>query len=98
MIVDKAIVEGTEVRPLSIEEAKTLASGSRMRVMRIGDFLEGELSELKSMEHHEAGEALMDMLNRRNKGIATTWHRGYGVYGFWFDNEYAYINVGTSCD
>jgi hypothetical protein len=98
MMVNKAFVEGIEVRPLSIEEAKTLASGSRMRVMRIGDFLDGELSELKSMEHHEAGEALMDMLDRRNGGIATMWHRGYGVYGFWFDNEYAYINVGTSCD
>lgn len=98
MVVNKAIVEGSEVQPLSIEEAKSLASGSRMRVMRIGNFLEGELSELKSMEHHEAGDTLMDMLDRRNKGIATTWQCGYGTYGFWFDNEYAYVNVGTSCD
>ena len=83
---------------LTIEEAKSLASGSRMRVMRIGGFADGELSELKSMEHHEAGDTLMDMLDTRNNGIATMWQRGYGTYGFWFDNEYAYINVGTSCD
>ena len=83
---------------LTVEEAKSMASGSRMKVMRIGGFADGELAELKSMEHHEAGDTLMDMLDTRNNGLATTWQCGYGVFGFWFDNEYAYINVGTSCD
>ena len=83
---------------LSIEEVESLASGNRMRVMRIGNFCEGELSELKSMDHFEAKEKLLDMIDARNDGQATLWVCGYGVYGLWFDNEYAYLNVGTSCD
>lgn len=66
--------------------------------MRIGGFSDGELSELKSMEHYDAKEALLDMLDRRNNGIATVWHNGYGIYGLWFDNEYAYLNVGKTSD
>lgn len=66
--------------------------------MRIGGFLDGELSELKSMEHYEAKDKLLDMLDRRNGGIGTQWKCGYGVYGMWFDNEYAYVNIGRSCD
>lgn len=69
-----------------------------MQTMRIGGFAEGELSELKSMEHYEAKDKLLDMLDYRNNGTGTAWHNGYGVYGMWFDNEYAYINIGTSCD
>ena len=66
--------------------------------MRIGGFSDGELSELKSMEHHEAKAKLLDMLDFRNMGQGTIWHNGYGVYGLWFDNEYAYLNVGKGCD
>jgi len=69
-----------------------------MKTMRIGGFREGELRELKSMEHYEAKEKLLDMLDNRNNGIATCWHNGNGVYGLWFDNEFAYLNVGSSCD
>ena len=68
------------------------------RTMRIGDFADGELSELKSMEHNEAKEKLLEMLDNRNNNTGTMWHNGYGVYGLWFDNEYAYLNIGTSCD
>ena len=68
------------------------------RTMRIGDFNDRELSELKSMEHGEAMETLLEMLNDRNDNIGTIWHNGYGIYGLWFDNEYAYLNIGTSCD
>ena len=69
-----------------------------MDTMRIGGFTDGELSELKSMEHMEAKEKLLDLLNYRNDGIGRAWHNGYGVYGLWFDNEYAYLNIGKSCD
>ena len=66
--------------------------------MRIGGFNDGELNELKSMEHKEASDKLLDMLDNRNNGEGTCWKCGYGVYGVWFDNEYAYVNIGSSCD
>jgi len=69
-----------------------------MDTMRISGFTDGELSELKSMEHHEAKEALLNMLDNRNKGQGTTWMCGPGAYGLWFDNEFAYLNIGRSCD
>ena len=69
-----------------------------LQTMRIGGFNDGELNELKSMEHHEAKDKLLEMLNSRNGNLGTCWHNGYGVYGLWFDNEYAYLNIGTSCD
>lgn len=83
---------------LTVDKYDVLASGRNMVPMRIGGFTEGELSELKSMEHTEAKAKLLDMLDNRNEGLGTQWMCGYGVYGLWFDNEYAYLNVGTSCD
>lgn len=69
-----------------------------MDTMRIGGFREGELSKLKSMEHHEAREKLLEMLDSRNGNLGTCWAYGYGVYSLWFDNEYAYMNIGKNCD
>lgn len=69
-----------------------------MQTMRIGGFREGELNELKSMEHYEARDKLLEMLDSRNGNTGTCWHNGNGVYGMWFDNEFAYMNIGTSCD
>ena len=69
-----------------------------MKTMRIGNFEEGELKELKGMDHYEAKETLLNMLDDRNGGIGTCWYCGYGTYGLWFDNEYAYMNIGTTCD
>ena len=81
--------------PLKIEEWQKTAG---LQTMRISGFREGELNELKSMEHHEAVIKLLDMLDFRNMGKGTIWHNGYGVYGVWFDNEFAYVNIGSSCD
>lgn len=72
--------------------------GNGMDTMRIAGFADGELNELKSMEHEEAGQKLLEMLDSRNNGIGKVWLCGYGVYGFWFDNEFAYMNIGRSCD
>ena len=80
---------------LTIEK---MPCSSAMDTMRIGGFLDGELSELKSMEHKEAEEKLLVMLDDRNGRIGTGWACGYGVYGVWFDNEFAYVNVGKTCD
>lgn len=77
---------------------ENIHASSTMNTMRISGFKDGELSELKSMEHHEAGEKLLEMLDDRNGKIGTCWHNGYGVYGIWFDNEFAYVNIGKSCD
>ena len=80
---------------LTIEEIERHGG---LRTMRIGGFTYAELAELKSTEHIESKEILLEMLDSRNDGIGTCWQCGYGVYGLWFDNEYAYLNIGTSCD
>jgi hypothetical protein len=84
------------MQKLMVEQIRS--GNPRMKTMRISGFMDGELSELKSMEHKEAKTALLDMLDRRNSGTGTCWQNGYRVYGMWFDNEYAYINIVTSCD
>lgn len=72
--------------------------GNGMDTMRIAGFADGELNELKSMEHEEARQKLLEMLDSRNNKLGTAWLCGYGVYGLWFDNEFAYMNIGQSCD
>lgn len=69
-----------------------------MDTMKITGFSDGELSELKSMEHNESKEVLLNMLDRRNSGLGTQWACGYGVYGLWYDNDAAYLNIGKTCD
>ena len=69
-----------------------------METMKITGFGNSELNELKSMDHHNAKEKLLDMLDYRNNGIGTQWMCGNGVFGLWFDNEAAYLNVGRSSD
>jgi len=77
----------------------TIPSGRRgMETKKITGFRDGELSELKSMEHGEAKQKLLDMLDYRNEKTGTAWMCGPGVYGLWFDNEAAYLNIGSSCD
>lgn len=66
--------------------------------MKITGFTDNELSELKSMEHNESKEVLLQMLNDRNNGLGTAWMCGYGVYGLWYDNDAAYLNIGKTCD
>ena len=69
-----------------------------MDTMKITGFTDGELSELKSMEHYESKEVLLNMLDARNNGLGTQWSCGYGVYGLWYDNDAAYLNIGKTCD
>ena len=77
----------------------TLPSGSKyLETKRISGFQEGELEELRAMPHGQAEQKLLDMLDERNNGCGSYYHNGYGVYGVWFDNEYAYMNVGNNCD
>ena len=66
--------------------------------MKITGFTDAELSELKSMEHFESKETLLQLLDDRNNRQGTAWACGYGVYGLWYDNDAAYLNVGRSCD
>ena len=69
-----------------------------MDTMRISGFAEGELEKLKRLPNEAARSLLLDILDTRNNGLATCWHNGEGIYGLWFDNEYAYLNIGKSCD
>lgn len=85
------------MKKLNIDEMPQRGLGSLV-TMRVTGFEEGELRELKSMEHREASEKLIEILNRRNGNIGTCWSHGYGIYGIWFDNEAAYVNIGKSCD
>ena len=83
---------------LTVEKYTVLATGRNMVPMRIGGFAEGELEKLKSMPNDQAKNEILDMLDQRNNNMGSVWQCGYGVYGLWFDNEYAYMNIGTSCD
>ena len=80
---------------LTIEKSRY---SSGIDLVKITGFEQGELNELKSMEHKEAKDKLLDMLDRRNGNMGTRFSNGYGVYGLWFDNEAAYLNIGSSCD
>ena len=77
-------------------EKKSYSPG--LDAIKITGFSEGELSELKSMEHKEAEQTLLDMLDHRNNNYGSALACGYGVYGLWFDNEAAYMTIGNSCD
>lgn len=85
-MVDKLIIED-------------IFSGSNiMDTKKITGFHEGELQKLKSLKNEDARKKLLTILDERNNGIATCWHNGYGIYGLWFDNEAAYLNIGKTCD
>ena len=71
---------------------------SGLNNVRISGFADGELEELKKLSHEDARQRLIEMLDERNNGEGTCLACGYGIYGLWFDNEFAYMNVGTSCD
>ena len=78
---------------------ETLSSNSRaMETKKISGFTSEELYSLKRKSHDEAKQQLLDMLDERNSKIGTCWHNGPGIFGVWFDNEAAYINIGKSCD
>lgn len=81
--------------PLKVECIGTM---SGVDTMRISGFMDGELSELKNMEHTESVEKLMYMLDARNGALGRRWVRGYGVRSVWYDDEYAYVNIWNSCD
>ena len=82
-------------RELTVERVQYSA---RMNTQRVGGFTDDELYRLKRMPNAEAEEALLEMLDKRNNGLGTRWACGYGVQSVWFDNEYAYVNIGNSCD
>ena len=84
------------MKKLNIETEES--RGGSLVTKRITGFNDGELNELKSMEHKEAEEKLIEMLNSRNGNTGNCWAFGYGIYGVWFDNEAAYVNIGKSCD
>ena len=65
---------------------------------RISGFEDGELYELKAMKHSEAESRMIQILDERNDNKGSCWAFGYGIHSLWFDNEYAYMNVGNSCD
>ena len=85
------------MKPLRVEEAPDIFGGG-MKTLIVSGFGDGELAGLKRIPHAQAREELMTMLDERNSGMGTQLQCGVGVYGIWFDNENAYMNVGNSCD
>ena len=83
------------MQALSIKKSRY---SSGMDTLTITGFEDGELAELKSMKHEDAKEKLIAMLDSRNGKLGTCYACGNGIYGLWFDNEAAYMNVGNSCD
>jgi hypothetical protein len=79
-------------------DIKCIQTNSGLQTMKVTGFSEEELYALKKMSHSEAREKLLEMLDERNGNTGTCWKCGYGVYGIWFDNEAAYVNIGSSCD
>ena len=77
----------------------TIDSGRNgMKTMMIDGLTDEELKALKRLDNSVAKEALLKVLDERNDGIGTQWKCGYGIYGVWFDNECAFVNIGDSCD
>ena len=74
-------------------EIDIIEQHSNTETARIGGLSSDELFELKNMDHKQAGTKLLDILDERNDGIGTTWRRSCGVVSWWFDNEYAYVNI-----
>ena len=56
------------------------------------------LMSKSTKEQIDHAHKILDMLDYRNGGVGTCWMCGPGVYGLWFDNEAAYLNVGKACD
>ena len=83
------------LHPLTIEK---IHHSPGMDTYRISGFQDNELYELKAMTHNAAENILIKLLDERNGNKGTCWAFGYGIYGVWFDNEYAYMNVGDKCD
>ena len=61
-------------------------------------FTDAEISELQSMELHEAEDRVLEMLDERNGNTGTCWKCGYGVYGFALGTKGCTFRIGTSCD
>lgn len=88
--------------PLTIEEMLPAFSATTRR--RIKGFTGAELELLRKLkvdgEEAEMMDAVLDILNKRNKGLGTTWHNGIGVYGvsFYEDSDTVILITGKSCD
>lgn len=72
--------------------------GMGFDTVRIIGFTDEEMYNLRSLDHHEAIEKIVEILNDRNQGKGEEFRSGYGIYGLWFDNEYVYMRVGDSCE
>lgn len=72
--------------------------GGGLTTKKISGLTAEELQALKFMRNSEATDRLMELLDKRNDNLGTRWQCGYGVYAVWFDNEFAYVNIGNSSD
>ena len=69
-----------------------------MKTMMIDGLTDAELKSLKSLPNDVAKEEILRIVDERNDGLGTCWKCGNGIYGVWFDNECAFVNIGDSCD
>lgn len=75
--------------------------GLGVKTMQIQGFTPKEMDELGNMDYREFKEKVLEMVDERNKGTATVWHNGYGVYHVYTHPGYPdsiFVEIGTSCD
>jgi len=68
------------------------------QTMKVSGFTEAELADLNAMYYQEMKKAVLDELDKRNGGLGTRWHNGYGVYHMWIKDNAVYVEIGNSCD
>ena len=68
------------------------------QTMKVSGFTEAELAALDAMYYQEMKKTVLDELDKRNNGLGTRWHNGYGVYHMWIKDKTVYVEIGNSCD
>lgn len=79
----------------------TFREGIGVRIMQVDGFSDDEMKELGSMDYREMKDTVLEMIDRRNVGVGTCWHNGYGVYSMYTNSIYPnsiFVEIGTSCD
>ena len=80
---------------LKVEEFKRSIG---TKTMKIDGFTGEELYDFERMDYRDMKNQVLEELDKRNNGIGTCWHNGYGVYNMWTRDNSVYVEIGTSCD
>ena len=68
------------------------------QIKKVTGFTAFELDRLNRMPYQDMKQEALEMLDKRNDGIGTCWHNGYGVYQMWVGADALFVEIGSSCD